>query len=116
MAYPVDSPMPEVSAEEAIALVAGGTVLLDVREHNEWDAGHAPDARLLPMSQIQSRVDEVPADTRLLVVCHSGARSARVTDWLLQEGYDAANVSGGMVAWQRAGGEIESEGPDAPRV
>jgi rhodanese-related sulfurtransferase len=105
-----------VSAEEAIALVAGGTVLLDVREHNEWDAGHAPDARLLPMSQIQSRIDEVPADTPILVVCHSGARSARVTDWLLQEGYDAANISGGMVAWQLAGGPIESEGPDAPRV
>ena len=116
MAYPVDSPTPEVSAQDAIALVASGTVLLDVREHNEWHAGHAPDARLLPMSQIQSRVDEVPEDTPLLVICHSGARSARVTDWLVREGYDAANVSGGMVAWHLAGGEIESEGPDAPRI
>jgi rhodanese-related sulfurtransferase len=108
--------IPEVAADEAIALVAQGTPLIDVREQYEWDAGHSPDARLLPMSELQARVDELPRDSRILVICHTGARSARVTDWLVQEGFDAANVVGGMVDWQLAGGDVESEGPDAPRV
>lgn len=108
--------LPEVGPDEAIALVAQGVQLIDVRERSEWDAGHAPDARLLPMSELQERVAELPGDTRFLVVCHSGGRSLRVTDYLVREGYDAVNVSGGMLAWHSAGGEIESEGPDAPRV
>lgn len=116
MAYPDDAATPDVSAAEAIALVAAGTLLVDVREQREWDAGHAPDARLMPMSELQARVAELPADSRFLVVCHSGGRSQRVTDFLLREGFDAVNVSGGMMAWAAAGGEIESEGPDAPRV
>ena len=105
----------EVGADEAITLVAGKTPLIDVRERHEWDAGHAHDAVLIPMSELQQRVSELP-DGQFLVVCHSGARSARVTSYLADEGRDAVNVSGGMVAWHLAGGDIESEGPEAPRV
>lgn len=102
----MSEPEREVSAQEAIALVASGTILVDVREQDEWNAGHAPDARLLPMSEIQQRVAELPDDTRLLVICHSGMRSQRVTDFLVAEGYDAVNVAGGMMAWQASGGEV----------
>lgn len=116
MAAPDEIEQPAVTAEEAIALVAEGTILVDVRERNEWDAGHAPDARLLPMSELQERVSELPADSRFLVVCHLGGRSARVTDFLLREGFDAVNVLGGMTAWAAAGGELESEGSDAATV
>ena len=105
--------VPEVTAEQAIALVADGTVLLDVREQDEWDAGHAPDARLLPLSELQDRVAELPADTPLLVICHSGARSLRASTFLLAEGYEATNVIGGMLAWQRAGGALTANTPNA---
>lgn len=116
MAFSENDPLPEVSPEEAIAQVAEGTLLVDVREQHEWDAGHAPDARFLPLSELQERVGELPTDTRFLVVCLSGGRSARATAFLRGQGLDAVNVAGGMTAWQLAGGELESEGPDAPRV
>jgi rhodanese-related sulfurtransferase len=107
MAYPHDAEMPEIGADEAIALVAGGATLIDVREQDEWDAGHAPTAQLLPMSVLRDRIDELPTDTQLLIVCHSGGRSLRVTDLLLKSGYDAVNVMGGMTAWAAAGGPVE---------
>ncbi|MDF1479788.1 rhodanese-like domain-containing protein [Leifsonia sp. H3M29-4] len=97
-----------IGTAEAVALAAAGTPLIDVREQNEWDAGHAPEAVLLPMSQIQERLGELP-DGRMLIVCHSGARSARVTEYLRAQGHDAASVEGGMVAWPHAGGSIVSE-------
>ncbi|HAM27191.1 MAG TPA: hypothetical protein DCP11_10995 [Microbacteriaceae bacterium] len=106
----------EVSAEEAISLTQDGTWLLDVREQDEWDRGHAPLARLVPMSKLPEGLEDVPMDQRVLVVCHAGPRSLRVTNALLDAGFEAVNVSGGMLAWTNAGGEIVSDGPDAPRV
>lgn len=108
---------PEVDAREALALVAAGKgYLLDVREQPEWDLGHSPLATLVPMSQLQARIDEVPSDQHLLVVCHSGQRSARVAAALVDAGYDAENVIGGMIAWHAAGGEIVAEVGRVPRV
>lgn len=108
MAYPEDAEMPEINADEAIDLVADGALLIDVREQDEWDAGHAPTAQLLPMSALKDRLDEVPTDRQVLIVCHSGGRSARVTNFLLAEGYDAVNVVGGMTAWAAAGGPVST--------
>ena len=108
-----DDGMPEVDADEAIALVAGGTVLIDVREQDEWDAGHAPEARLVPLSQLQERVGELPENTKLLIVCHSGMRSMRATAFLRAEGLDAVNVIGGMVAWSAAGGALSANAADS---
>ena len=95
-----------IDATEAIDRVAAGTVLIDVREQHEWDAGHAPRATLLPMSEIEHRLCELPENGQFLVICHSGMRSERVTNFLLSDGFDAVNVEGGMMAWQAAGGEI----------
>ena len=80
-----------------------GSVLMDVRERDEWDAGHVPEALHIPLGELPGRVAEVPVDGRIMVVCHSGTRSARATAWLNEAGYDAVNVAGGMVDWQRAG-------------
>ena len=108
-----DDELPEVAPDEAIALVAAGTVLIDVREQDEWDAGHAPDARLMPLSELQQRVHELPEDQQFLVVCHSGMRSMRATAYLRSEGLDAVNVTGGMVAWAQAGGALSANAADA---
>lgn len=99
--------------EQAIVLVAGGTLLIDVREQDEWDAGHAPDARLLPLSQLQERVAELPEGTRMLIICHSGMRSMRATAFLRSEGRDAVNVTGGMVGWAQCGGALTANAAGA---
>lgn len=101
----------EISPEEAFARVASGTKLIDVREQDEWDARHAPEARLIPMSELQGRLAELPTDEQFLIICLSGARSARVAAYLNAEGFDALNVEGGMLAWP---GETVTEGPAAP--
>ncbi|KAE8765516.1 rhodanese-like domain-containing protein [Georgenia thermotolerans] len=88
--------------------VPEGFVLLDVREQDEWDAGHAPGAVHIPMGELPARVDELP-DGELLVVCRSGGRSARSAAWLNHSGYDAYNVEGGMKQWQAAGLPLTAE-------
>ncbi len=98
--------VPGVDAAEAIARTASGAWLLDVRESDEWEAGHSAAAHFLPMSQLQERVEEVPSDVPVLVVCRSGGRSAAVTGALRQAGYDATNVLGGMQGWRAAGGDV----------
>jgi len=96
----------EIDAAEAIARTASGAWLLDVRESDEWEAGHSAAAHFLPMSQLQARVEEVPSDVPVLVICRSGGRSAAVTNALRQAGYDATNVAGGMQGWRAAGGDV----------
>jgi rhodanese-related sulfurtransferase len=105
-----------VTAVEAIAIAASGGLLLDVRETNEWDAGHAPEARHIPMSSLGERVGELPTDETIYVVCHSGARSQQVTTALNEAGFTARNVTGGMVAWQFAGGAMTEAGSQPPRA
>jgi rhodanese-related sulfurtransferase len=83
--------------------VPADAVLVDVRELDEWEAGHAPQAIHIPLGELTERVGELGDADRVLVVCHSGMRSARATAWLVQNGYDARNVDGGMVDWARAG-------------
>jgi rhodanese-related sulfurtransferase len=102
----------EVDAERAMRLVASGAWLLDVRERHEWDAGHAPGAHLIPLGELAARQDELPEDDQILVICHSGGRSAMATRALLGAGYHAANVAGGMIAWHGAQGPITGAGPD----
>jgi rhodanese-related sulfurtransferase len=94
---------PEVSATEAIELLGGDAMLLDVREQYEWDAGHAPQARHLAMSELAGRISEIPADVAVICVCHVGGRSAAVSDALNRAGYQALNLTGGMAAWEAAG-------------
>lgn len=101
--------MPAVSVEAAMRETADGAIMIDVREQDEWDSGHAPGARLVALSTLQERLSELPRDTRFLVVCHSGGRSMRATVLLRAEGYDAVNVEGGMAAWAAAGGPILSD-------
>ncbi|MCX6460721.1 MAG: rhodanese-like domain-containing protein [Actinobacteria bacterium] len=91
--------IPEVSP----ANVPDGAYLVDVREVNEWEQGHAPSAVLVPMSQITGRLDEIPSDGTVYVICAGGVRSAEVAAWLIRQGRDAVNVAGGMNDWMTLG-------------
>ncbi len=95
--------IPEIEADEAARLVADGACLLDVRETDEWEAGHAPDALWIPLGHLSTRFDELPTDRRIAVVCRSGGRSAMATEALVGQGLDAVNVVGGMLAWASEG-------------
>lgn len=96
--------------------VPSDAYLLDVREPGEWAAGHAPDAVHIPLGQLQSRADEVPADRDVYVVCRSGGRSAQATAYLNAEGRGATNVDGGMQDWASAGRPMVSDTGDPPAV
>ena len=84
-------------------------LLLDVREHEEWQAGHAPDAVHIPMGDIPSRAGELNNQTEVYVVCKAGGRSARVVEYLNRVGFEAINVDGGMLAWQESGRPIQRD-------
>lgn len=102
---------PQQVPSVAVTAVPEDGVLLDVREHDEWNAGHAPGAVHLPMSELAGRLHEVPepADGPLHVVCRVGGRSARVTAYLNASGRDAVNVDGGMLAWAAAGRPLTAD-------
>ena len=99
--------MHEIDAPEALRRVAAGSRLIDVREPDEWAAGHAPQATFMPMSTIESHWHEIDADADpAIIVCHSGYRSARVADALERAGVPAVSLAGGMVEWAAAGGPV----------
>lgn len=84
-------------------------VLLDVREDDEWQRGHAPGAIHIPMGQIPTRLEEIDSEATLYVVCHAGGRSQRVSQYLAQNGYAPINLSGGMLAWAGAGRPVVTD-------
>jgi rhodanese-related sulfurtransferase len=87
----------------------GSVILLDVRENDEWQRGHAPGAQHIPMGQVPSRINEIDPDAKLFVVCHLGGRSQRVAQYLARNGYTPVNVSGGMQAWAAAGRPVVTD-------
>lgn len=95
--------MPTVTVGE----LADGVFLLDVREDDEWDAGHADGALHIPMSEFVARYGEfteaAPEAGTVHVICRSGGRSAQVAMYLAQQGLDVVNVEGGMQAWAASG-------------
>ena len=90
-----------------VADLKDGDFLLDVREDEEWEAGHAEGALHIPMSEFVARYGELteaaPQDGRVHVICRSGGRSAQVAMYLGRQGIDAVNVAGGMQDWEAAG-------------
>ena len=99
------------------AQVENGAYLLDVREPDEWEAGHAPDAHHMPMMEVPARMAEVPTDAEVVVVCRSGGRSGQVTSYLIGNGWDnVRNLDGGMQSWTAAGRTMVSENGQPARV
>jgi hydroxyacylglutathione hydrolase len=103
-AHPVDTAGTEVVSEAGDA-----AILLDVREPEEYRAGHIPGALNLPQAELASRLDEIPRDRPLLVICQAGGRSLRSAQFLRQAGYSQVTaVLGGTSAWAAAGRSLEA--------
>jgi rhodanese-related sulfurtransferase len=108
--------VPTVTVTEVADELPASTTLLDVREDDEWAAGHAPDALHIPLGELAARLGDLPEDNALYVICRSGGRSARATAFLNANGWDATNVDGGMGAWQAAGKPMTAETGADPTV
>jgi rhodanese-related sulfurtransferase len=105
--------VPSASVHE----VSDDAFLLDVREDDEWTAGHIPGAVHMPMMEIPARSGEIPHDRDVVVVCRVGSRSAQVVAYLRQNGWDRViNLDGGMSAWGAAGRPMMSEDGGAAHV
>jgi rhodanese-related sulfurtransferase len=104
--------VPEVLSADLPA----GVFLLDVREDDEWAAGHAPEAVHVRLGELGARVDELPRDREVYVICRTGARSAYATQALAGGGLNAINVADGMTGWAVAGRPMVSEDGSEPYV
>jgi rhodanese-related sulfurtransferase len=93
----------EVSVEEAAARRDAGAFILDVRQPEEWNDFHIPDSTLIPLGELASRVDELPRDQEIVVVCRSGNRSQQGRDVLLEAGFTRiTSMAGGVTQWRMA--------------
>lgn len=95
--------VPQVGPSEAIRLLEQGATLLDVREDDEWRAGHAPQAVHAALSRLTADDPSLSSSATLVIVCRSGRRSDQVASALRRLEFDACNLAGGMQAWQSAG-------------
>ena len=97
-----------ISVNEAYALYQNGAFVLDVRTVEEWNEFHAPNTTLIPLDQLASRLNEVPRDRQVVVVCRSGNRSQQGRDILLNSGFEqVASMTGGLNEWRASGFPIE---------
>lgn len=101
----------EVSIEQLKQAQATGAMVIDVREPDEYAGGHVSGAHLLPLGDLPARMQELPRDQTLYLVCQSGGRSMKAADLLAAAGHDVRSVAGGTSAWTEAGGQTTS-GPE----
>lgn len=96
----------EVTVDELEAALQSGAPLIDVREIHEYQAGHVAGALLVPLATVPSALGRFSSDRRSYVICRSGARSHRACEFLVDQGLDAVNVAGGMLAWISSGRDV----------
>ena len=97
-----------VSVDEAHSMVQNGAFMLDVRTVDEWNEFHAPNSTLIPLDELAARVNELPRDKPIVVVCRSGNRSQEGRDILLAAGFPrVTSMDGGLNAWRASGYPIE---------
>ncbi len=104
-----DGEVGEAQITDVPATFDQSVVLLDVREDDEWQRGHAEGAQHIPMGDVPARIGEIDMDATLYVVCHAGGRSQRVAQYLARNGYEPINVAGGMLAWTEAGRTVVTD-------
>jgi rhodanese-related sulfurtransferase len=107
-----DTRPPQVPAAE----VPADVLLVDVREPDEWTAGHAPGAMHIPLGQLGARYTEIPQDARVYLICRAGSRSNQAALALAGAGWDVVNVSDGMTGWAAAGRPMTNESGTTPYV
>jgi rhodanese-related sulfurtransferase len=97
----------EVTIEDLATAISHGAYVLDVREPDEYAEAHVPGAVLIPLGQLEERIDEVEDGSRVFVICRSGARSLKGADILESNGIDCVSVAGGTLGWIASGRATE---------
>lgn len=92
-------------------MAEGPLTLVDVREVHEFRAGHVPGAVNIPLSLLPVRINELPADEKLHIICQSGNRSMTACMWLARNGRESVNVAGGTGTWAITGKPLETGVP-----
>jgi len=101
----------EYTPNDVARLLADGEAeVIDVRAPHEHEAGHIAGTRLIELSELSARAGEIDSERPVVFYCRSGARSAMATDAFAQAGYDAHNMTGGMLAWEASGLPIAPDG------
>lgn len=95
-------PYQSIQPSQVAALQASGALLIDVRESGEFRSGHASGAKLIPVGQIAGKVNDLPKERQIIVMCQSGMRSQQAASLLAKNGFAVLNVSGGIVNWRRS--------------
>lgn len=108
--------VPQVTSEEAARSADEGALLLDVREDDEWQAGHAPGALHLALGNLSEGYRSLPQDRQIVAICRIGGRSERAAIALRDVGYDVVNLAGGMQAWAAAGQPVVTDDGSAGHV
>jgi len=99
----------EVTAEQSHQLQEQGALILDVRTKAEWTDSHIPGATLIPVNELEGRIDEVPEDVPVIVQCRSGRRSQQGLEILENSGFsNALSMKGGIQDWIASGFEVEA--------
>jgi rhodanese-related sulfurtransferase len=98
----------EISVDEAFQMYQqSGVFVVDVRTQEEWNEYHVPNTTLIPLDQLPNRLNEIPKDRKIVVVCRSGNRSQQGRDILLAAGYNVTSMTGGLKEWYAKGYSIE---------
>jgi rhodanese-related sulfurtransferase len=108
--------VPTIEVAQIPDPIPAGVTVLDVRDQVEWHHAHIDDATHIPLADLPERVDELPGDRQLLVVCKVGGRSAQATAFLREKGFEAINLAGGMVDWADAGRPMVGAGGGEPLI
>ena len=115
VSVPAEIPLPSITVENLCALISADSTVfvLDVRTPKEYDGplGHIAGALLIPVKELEARIEELSdhRDQEIYIVCRSGGRSSRATRMLLEQGYRAANVAGGMQAWNTMNDDVKGQ-------
>jgi rhodanese-related sulfurtransferase len=101
---------PEIDVEALADLHAAGATVVDVREPDEYEEGHVAGAILIPLGEVPDRFAEIPSGGSVYVICRSGARSMRASEFLIEQQIDATNIAGGTLAWIDSGRPVVTGG------
>lgn len=101
----------EITVDQAYEKFQAGAFILDVRTQEEWDDYHIEGTTLITLDALPSHLDELPKDQEIVVICHSGNRSQAGRDILLDAGFNATSVTGGLLAWHAKGYPLFTTGP-----
>ena len=99
----------EVTVTELADAIAHNGFVLDVRENHEWQDGHVPGAKHIPMNEVPERLSELDDGARIFVICLGGVRSMTIANYLEGQGFDVVSVAGGTDGWISSGRKVSYE-------